>query len=232
MMDDLKLEQFDFDSFNNEQHNKEPDIELEDKKGCGSCLAGTVKGKGMTRQAKNIYRRAFSELNLLEILGDEFKTGTSYHCISGGDIDSLSYLKAVIKQQDLDYLLFSTWCMADDDVLQFREWIEGGQIKRMDAYCGEIFPGSYNKQFIKLKDVVELCDGRLAICRNHAKIYAGIGKKFAFAIESSANINTNPRIENTAIHIGKDIYEFYKEFFDGITSFNRDYDNWKPWRKP
>lgn len=53
---------------------------------------------------------------------------------------------------------------------------------------------------------------------------------FAFAIESSANINTNPRTENTTITTGNDIFEFYKDFFDGIKSFRRDYDNWQKWQ--
>ena len=35
--------------------------------------------------------------------------------------------------------------MALDDVLQIREWVEKGKIIRLDAYCGEIFPGSYKK---------------------------------------------------------------------------------------
>ena len=119
--------------------------------------------------------------------------------------------------------------MANNDVQQFREWVEAGKIKRLDAYLGEIFPGSYSKQYHDLKEVVNLCNGRVAIFRNHAKIFAGVGDKFAFAIESSANINTNPRTENTTITVGNDIFEFYKAFFDGIHSFKRDYDDWTPW---
>jgi hypothetical protein len=156
----------------------------------------------LKRKTSNIYRRAFSELNLLENLEKDMQEGYSYHCISGGDVDSLSYLKHIIKQQNLDYCLFSTWCMADDDILQFEEWINAGKIKRLDAYCGEIFPGSYRKQWLALKETVAKCGGRVAIFKNHSKIYAGIGEKFSFGIESSANINTNPRTENACITIG------------------------------
>ena len=55
--------------------------------------------------------------------------------------------------------------------------------------------------------------------RNHSKIFAGIGQKFAFGIQTSANINTNPRTENGCIQIGSDIYNFYKDYYDGIVSF-------------
>lgn len=45
---------------------------------------------------------------------------------------------------------------------------------------------------------------------------AGVGEKFAFVIESSANINTNPRTEQGVITISRDLFEFYKQYFDGI----------------
>lgn len=175
------------------------------------------------------FRRAWSESKLLEILPVNLREGYSYHCISGGNIDSLSYLKHIIRLQPLDYCLFSTWCMAEEDVRQFGEWTEGGKIGRLDAYVGEIFPGSYAKQHKALRPIVAATGGRVCVFRNHAKIYAGTGPKFCFAVESSANINTNPRTENTTIHIGADIFEFYKEFFDGIKSYAKDFPNWKPY---
>ena len=179
------------------------------------------------RHEKHIYRRAFSESKLADALDHNLENGFSYHCISGGDIDSMSFAKHIVRQQKLDYLLLSTWCMALDDVEQVAEWLGNGKVKRVDAYCGEIFPGSYKKEFEELKKVVRPAGGRVCIFRNHSKIFAGIGDKFSFAIESSANINTNPRSENTTIIVDDEIFHFYKDFFDGIKSFNRDFDEWK-----
>lgn len=193
------------------------------------CTEG-IHSRCIKRVESTETRRAWSESKLLDILDHDFEDGHSYHCISGGDIDSLSYLKAVIRRQNLDYVLFSTWCLADDDILQFREWFEQGRIKRLDCYVGEIFPGSYRHEYAYLKEMLNHYDpaGRVCVFRNHSKIYAGTGPKFDFAIESSANINTNPRTENTTINIGTDIYQFYKDFFDGIKSFNHDYPDWLP----
>ena len=171
---------------------------------------------------KYLYRRAFSETSLLDACGAfEFQEGYAYHFITGGDVDSLSYLKAILRQQPLTYCLFSTWCMAAEDILQFEEWLQTGRIEHLDAYVGEIFPNSYRIEYSLLKDVFarNRGGGRIAVFKNHSKIYAGIGPKFAFAVESSANINTNPRTENGCITIDRGIYEFYREFFDGIKSF-------------
>jgi len=174
------------------------------------------------RRNASIYRRAFSETQLLDLLKGNFQDGESYHVITGGDVDALSYLKVVLRQQDLEYCLFSTWCMASEDVYQVQDWLESGKIKQMDAYVGEIFPGSYRLEYRLLKPTIEKHGGRVCVFRNHAKIFAGYGNKFAFTVETSANINTNPRTEQGCITIGQDIYEFYRAYFDGIRGFNDD----------
>lgn len=170
------------------------------------------------------YRRAFSEVELLDCLGSNgfhFEDGHCYCFISGGDVDSLSYLKAVIRQQNISELVVSTWCMAVQDIIQLREWIEAGMISKMDIYLGEIFKGSYAFEYATLKELYEQMPelGRMAIFRNHSKVMAGQGDKFSFAILSSANINTNPRCEQTCIIIDEGSFAFFKDFFDGINSF-------------
>ena len=169
------------------------------------------------------YRQAFSEMKLLDLMKEfRFKKGTSYNFITGGDINSLSFLKCILRTQDLDYCLASTWCMAAEDILQFKEWIEEGKIKKLDLYLGEIFASSYRVEYEMVKRLYSEYPnlGRFATFRNHSKIYAGTGQLFSFGIQSSANINTNPRTEQSCIVIDDGIYNFYKDYFDGIKSFN------------
>ena len=187
---------------------------------------GDIKPKqkrstNIKRRHNNTYRRAFSETQLLDIIDMPFNDGDSYHFITGGDVDALSYLKIILRQQDLEYCLFSTWCMASEDIHQIKDYLDSGRIKKMDAYVGEIFPGSYKLEYAMLKPLIESYGGRVATFKNHAKIFAGYGDKFYFGIETSANVNTNPRTENGCITIEKEIYEFYKDYFDGIISFNK-----------
>lgn len=171
------------------------------------------------------YRRAFSEVKLLDLMGHfEFKKGHAYNFITGGDIDSLSFLKAILRHQPLDHCIASTWCMGAEDILQIRDWIRSGAIKHIDIYVGEIFSSSYKVEYRMLQKVYEEFPdlGRYAMFRNHSKVFAGIGPDFAFGIQSSANINTNPRTENTCIIIDDGIYRFYKEYYDGIISIDRE----------
>ena len=189
-----------------------------------------VKQKGKRRNTvclelseRYVYRRAFSESKLLEAMSIEpLKENHSYNFITAGDVDALSYLKIILLHQNIEHLLFSTWCMSAEDVLQIDEWITSGKLKKVDAYVGEIFPNSYVIEYKMLQDIFEKhgC-GRIAVFKNHSKIFAGYGDKFHFGIQTSANINTNPRTENGCIQINKEIYNFYKGYFDGIISFDK-----------
>ena len=174
-----------------------------------------------TRDKKTIYRRAFSETQLMDISPLEFENNCTYNYITAGDVDALSYLKMIIRKQNLNHCLFSTWCIAADDILQFEEWLETGKIKSLDCYVGEIFPNQYKFEWQKLKEMNAKYGGRLAVFKNHSKIFAGVGDNFSFGIQTSANINTNPRTENGSISINNEIYTFYKDYFDGINSFEK-----------
>jgi len=173
------------------------------------------------------FRRFTSEMQLETLTDWEFANGYSYHFLSQGDIDSFSYLKFILRQQKINYLIASTWCMATADIHQFETYLKLERIKKVDFYVGEIFTGSYAEQYALLTELVRKYDGRVAIFRNHSKVYVGFGDKFNFVIESSANINTNPRCENTVITLDTELALCYKEFYDNIISFERNFDDWK-----
>lgn len=71
----------------------------------------------------------------------------------------------------------------------------------------------------------------MAIFRNHSKVIVGFGDRFDFAVVTSANVNTNPRSECACLTVDTGVARFYKEeIFDKINSFNRDFDDWKPYK--
>lgn len=170
------------------------------------------------------YRRAFSEVKMLEAMRyRRLEQGYSYNFITAGDVDALSYLKIVLNQHDLDYVLMSSWVICAEDFLQIRQWYEAGRIRALDMYLGEIFPGSYKVEWSMVCDFYNSYPdaGRVAIFKNHAKIWGGYNKEedFYFAAQTSANATQNPRTEQGCITIDRGLFEFYKEYFDGINSY-------------
>jgi hypothetical protein len=173
-------------------------------------------------------RRASSENVLSEILPQVIEQGDAWHVMSSGDVDSLSFLAHLIATADMDYVSLSTWCMALDDVDRLGVWLANGKIKHLDCYVGEIFPGSYGKEYAALIDTVRSHGGRVAVFRNHSKTFLCRSSEKAWVVESSANINTNPRTENTVVTADLALFQHHKAYFDSIRAFNRDFDDWAP----
>ena len=174
---------------------------------------------------RHLFHRVMSERKLEELLPYDLHPGDCLHVISGGDVDSLSYLLWLLRKTRVQKLLISTWCVSTTDIQELERQFDIGNVRQVDFYVGEILPGSYPEEY---KAICQLCiktGGRAAVFRNHSKVMAGIGDRFSFSIESSANLNTNPRTENTVITIGEEIVDFYFEFFNNIKSFDKE------WRK-
>ena len=67
------------------------------------------------------------------------------------------------------------------------------------------------------------------VFRNHSKVMVIHGERFDCLIESSANINTNPRAENTVVTVDRELVRAYAQLFAEIKSFARDYDDIAPY---
>lgn len=170
------------------------------------------------------FRRANSANQLAELLPEHLADGVSYHVISRGDVDDRSYIEHVLRHQPLDRLLVSTWCMAMDDLEFFEACIHAGSIGALDFYVGEIFPAQYPDEFLRLTKMAARLPVTFAVARNHSKIMAGLHAASGYFVvsESSANVNTNPRIEQTTLTRCETLYWHYREFFDGIRSIHRN----------
>lgn len=181
---------------------------------------------------RHLSRKAASEEALSRQLDWYFAEGDCYHCFSFGDVDSMTYFKHVLHQQRVLYLALSTWCMAGEDVDDLREWHRRGMLGRVDFFVGEIFPGSYPEVYDAVVDFAAECGGRVVIFRNHAKVMVVVGERFDCLIESSANVNTNPRSENTVLTVDRQLVRDYVELFNGIRSFDKYVDTAGPYEIP
>ena len=181
---------------------------------------------------RHLTRKAASEDALSRQLDWYFHPGDCYHCFSFGDVDSLTFFKHVLRQQRVEYLALSTWCMAGEDVDDLAEWHRRGMLGRVDFLMGEIFPGSYPLVYDAALALARECGGRLTVFRNHAKVMAVVGERFDCLIESSANVNTNPRSENTVITVDSALVRDYIDLFNGIHSFDPATEGTPPYIMP
>lgn len=137
-------------------------------------------------------------------------------------MDSFSFFKLALRQQPIRYAALSTWCMAGEDVTDLRKWHAKGLVGRVDFFVGEIFKSGYPDVYAAVKEFIGECGGRLVTFRNHSKVMAIEGERFDCLIESSANINTNPRSENTVVTVDRELVAEYIKLFSEIRPFNKD----------
>ena len=173
------------------------------------------------RKNRHLTRRAKSEEVLRSVLPDYVDTGDSYHVISSGDVDSMSFMTFYMVNYTFDDVLISTWVIADSDIDNLIDLMKNGRIKKLKLCLGEIYPGTYPAEYSRLLKMRDEFNFQMVVARNHSKIMLMKNSDMDLVIESSANVNTNPRMEQTAIHNDKGLYDFYNEFFAGVKSIDR-----------
>lgn len=186
-----------------------------------------------TQQGKASFdmRRYSSEQALMTCAPWHLQDGDTLHCLSYGDVDALTYIRHILRQQRAMYLLVSSWCYGLEDVLEIGSWCQRGIVGRLDAYMGEIARASYAACQDDMERIAKSTGGRCGVFRNHSKVAVILGERYDCVITSSANINTNPRCENTVITCDTNTALWYKDFFDSIQPFNGTPEGWKPYRR-
>lgn len=201
-----------------------------DNEGLATKVRSVEMFQTFTRHKK---MRLISEAALEPVAPFHLTPGVTYHFITAGDIDELTFIRHMVRDQHVKYMLVSTWCMTKDDAKELYQWVARGDVDRVDFYVGKFFKTGYRGCKKEMFNIVELCGGRVARFNNHAKVCVVYGDRYNAVLESSANINTNPRTEQTAITCeeGSELSDFYKSFFDGIKDFDGNYESWKPWEE-
>lgn len=167
-----------------------------------------------------LYRRAWSETQVLDMLGmDGPKDGVSYHVLTGGEIDQMAWARVMLRyHRRLDDLYISSWVISGEEVMWLDQRLELGDIGRLTILTGEIFRDKYRIEYQMCCTMIGKYDGRVRVYSypNHAKILAGRNKERFFVVESSANCNTNRRLEQAVVSTAQGLYEFYAKYFEDL----------------
>ena len=115
-----------FDNFDAIKRNIKAKNKVETKSG-----AAAIK-----RKNRHLTRRAKSEEVLRSILPDSVDVGDSYHVMSSGDVDSMSFMTFYMINYKFDEVLISTWVIADSDIDNLIDMMRHDRIKKLRLYLG------------------------------------------------------------------------------------------------
>ena len=113
---------------------------------------------------------------------------------------------------------------ARQDLTEIAAWLDAGRIDHFALYAGEIFRNQYGDEYEMVLRMREQYGVHFVMAKNHSKVTlcANHAEGYYVVVESSANVNTNPRIEQACVTRSRELFDFYREFFDGLQSIDKD----------
>ena len=209
---DRQLDDNLFEGFDQSQVLAIRDALQSEKRKNPQTIAAATRNHHLTRRAK-------SNAKLTEILPRQIEEGESWHVLSSGDIDVLSFTAHLISQTTyFEYLLIATWRINLEDLKVVRKWVESGLVERFDLIIDVRFQRLSPDEYQFAKELAREFSGRIVLARNHAKVtlLKSLERNIFYVLESSANVNTNHRLEQTTLHASRSLFEFYETFFKSL----------------
>lgn len=169
------------------------------------------------------YRKAWSELQIINALGLERpKRGVSYHFLTGGEIDQLTWISAAMRYVGkLDRLVLTTWKISSDGCRDIKNLVMDDKVSSLALFVGDRIDSAQREIFRAIADFTGAYSPdrfRFYLFPVHAKIIAGISEAedFAFVVESSANCSINKRIEQACFTVSRQAYTFFNDYFSEL----------------
>ena len=164
-------------------------------------------------------RRANGVWELNQLMKERPQPGRSIHILTGGNVDLLAHLMWVMQfWPKIRRVVLSAWAISAVDILLCKQWLEEGKIGTLELLLGDIFPAKYKMEWAKL---MEMYDAGIITNIYNSAIHSKVmlidcadGTKVV--IESSANCNMNPRVEQSCVTVSDELFRFYDVYLHGI----------------
>lgn len=144
--------------------------------------------------------------------------GETIHCISNSRFDFWSFIPSVIGYLDnyTTKLYISTWTTNNRNTQGLIELYDQGKIGAIQFVVGNYFKVReapvYNYLATKLMERKQL----LISGEHHLKVLLLQNQENYIVVESSANLTSNPRTEQFTYNNDRDLFHFYKSWFDSL----------------
>lgn len=180
------------------------------------------------KTAKRMIRDARRMDTAAEAVAD-FDHETTIHGLTKGQFSLIDVLTALIKTTGPASLDISTWTAAKTDVTTVCQWLRTGGLTS-SRWLVDL---TFQRRTPELATLIRELFGREAIrvAQNHCKFAILRNEEWAVVVQTSMNLNFNPRFENFTVAHDEELAGFYGEIFDEIwekqsrsIASNRPYD--------
>lgn len=141
--------------------------------------------------------------------------GECFKYISRGTVSAICFILAVAEQTVINNLYVSTFRVGKKETLALKLLSDKGRIRMARfLFCGLMESDKY-PYFEILKKTCEQEGWVYQTINNHSKVILLDTEVGKFVVETSSNLNENPKIEQFSFEKDDELYDFYKrELFD------------------
>lgn len=153
------------------------------------------------------------------------KQSQSFRMLSAkGGFSSINLIWFVAKRETIEMLYASTLRIGKKQFETLRMLKHKGMLQKaffLTSTMQKNLDRDYD-YFQKVKQMCRECDFELQTMNNHSKIILMQTAENYYVIETSSNLNENPKIEQFCFENDKGLFEWYKNFFEAVRIYKKD----------
>lgn len=144
-----------------------------------------------------------------------------YKFVSMGGFSSISFIKYISDRTVIKNLYVSTLRVGKKELQILDAISNSGRLHKVNFIVGSIMktPGDYVKKWSYYENFEMICDKnnwKYKTENNHSKILLFDTEAGYFVIETSSNLNENPKIEQFSFEKSEELFNFYKQIFETL----------------
>jgi hypothetical protein len=160
---------------------------------------------------------------------DGFGQECSIHALTKGQFSLLDVLDAIVATTGPVEVNISTWTAARLDIHVLSEWLKVGRVHGVRWLVDMTLHRRDPLITQQIRDLFGKNSMRVAM--NHAKITLLTNDEWSVVVQSSMNLNMNPRFEQIQIAHDPELCQFYMDFFNEVWAKQSISQYKEPWRK-
>lgn len=181
---------------------------------------------GICKRLKSKQTRPFilahSAREILKLICELPDKSTVFKLISfSGGFASASFIKAVADRETILELTASTLRIGEKQFEYLAKLRKDGKLLSARFFIGSLMAEDEKKEakynyYGKFNEFCNQNGWKRITVNNHSKIILMRTKENYYVLETSSNLNENPKIEQYSFENSKELYDFYYDFFDKL----------------
>jgi len=185
----------------------------------GGCLETQhmPDARALRREALRRHKRVKQRQALTQVVGEPPAPGESVHIVSEARFDFWTWVPAMIHWLGRTRALYcSTWTLSRPNAVELFELWDRGEIGVAHFLTGLYFKRRETAVYTFLLKGIRARGGRYRCFRNHAKVLLldAPDRDTWLTVEGSANLTSNPRLEQYVLTNDRELYEFHREWME------------------